>query len=186
MSKIGFTTSRSPTNKTRSFVHDIIKVVPQSQRVVRGSSKLIMCVTGMKNRGFDTAVVIHSVKGNPNFARIFDLKEKPKEIPYAVKIRGVTLSREYQQKQRSKKPAYAILISSLNNSEEEKVIRKMFGISKERVDSIKGKEYVTVYADYFDKEQKVIFVEFLDSYNQQVGPRLKMKIVPRKPEILEN
>ncbi|MHA1952764.1 MAG: hypothetical protein ACW96U_02330 [Candidatus Heimdallarchaeaceae archaeon] len=158
MSRIGFTTSRSPANKTRSFVHDIIGVVPQSERVVRGSSKLLMCITGMKNRGFETAIIIHSVKGNPNFMRIFDLKTEPQEIPYAVKIRGTTLSREYQEK----------------------------GITQENVEKIKGKEYVTVYADYIDEEQKIIFIEFLNSLNKQVGPRLKLRIIPREPEDLLN
>ncbi|MHA2307665.1 MAG: hypothetical protein ACXABJ_00070 [Candidatus Heimdallarchaeaceae archaeon] len=186
MSRIGFTTSRSPANKTRSFVHDIIGVVPQSERVVRGSSKLLMCITGMKNRGFETAIIIHSVKGNPNFMRIFDLKTEPQEIPYAVKIRGTTLSREYQEKQRNKKPAFALLISSLKNPEEENVIRRILGITQENVEKIKGKEYVTVYADYIDEEQKIIFIEFLNSLNKQVGPRLKLRIIPREPEDLLN
>ncbi|NPD87277.1 MAG: hypothetical protein HGN29_01050 [Asgard group archaeon] len=186
MSRIGFTTSRSPANKTRSFVHDIIGVVPKSERIVRGSSKLLMCVTGMKNRGFETAVIIHSVKGNPNFMRIFDLKTAPQEIPYAVKIRGITLSREYQQKHRNKKPAFAVLISSLKNIEEENIIKRIFGITEDNIESIKRKEYVTVYADYIDEEEKIIFIEFLNGLNKQVGPRLKMKVIPREPEDLLN
>jgi rRNA maturation protein Rpf1 len=184
MNRIGFTTSRSPANKTRSFVHDIIKVVPRSERIVRGSSKLIMCVTGMRNRGFETAIVIHSVKGNPNFMRIIDLKEDPQEIPFAVKIRGITLSRDYQKKQKNKKPAYSVLISSLRNPTEEEVIRRVFGITKEKIENVRGKEFVTVYADYLDEDEKIIFIEFLNSLNKQVGPRLKIKIIPREPENL--
>ena len=111
MSKIGYTTSRSPANKTRSFIHDILTVVPNSQRVVRGSSNLSFCIKSMKNKEFTTAVIINSVKGNPNFMRIFDLSSSPQEIPYAIKIRGLTLSREYQEKKRSKKPSNSILIS---------------------------------------------------------------------------
>jgi rRNA maturation protein Rpf1 len=145
-----------------------------------------MCVTGMKNRGFETAVVIHSVKGNPNFMRIFDLKEEPKEIPYAVKIRGLTLSREYQQKTRNRKPAFAVLISSLKNPEVEGIIRRILGITQENIENIKGKEYVTVYADYIDEEQKIIFIEFLNGFNKQVGPRLKIRVIPREPEDLMN
>ncbi len=186
MSRIGFTTSRSPANKTRSFVHDIIGVIPKSERIVRGSSKLLMCIAGMKNRGFETAVVIHSIKGNPNFMRIFDLKAEPKEFPYAVKIRGLTLSREYRQKQRNKKPAFALLISSLKKPEEERVIRQIFGVTQENIENLQDKEYVTLYADYIDKEQDIIFIEFLNKHNQQVGPRMKIRIVPREPEDLLN
>lgn len=184
MSRIGFTTSRSPAKKTRSFVYDIIGVVPKSERVVRGSSKLLMAITGMKNRGFETAVIIHSVKGNPNFMRIFDLKTELKELPYAIKIRGMTLSREYQQKQRNKKPVFAVLISSLKNPNEEDVIRRILGITQKDIETIRGKEYVTVYADYIDEEQNIIFIEFLNSHNQPVGPRLKIKVIPREPEDL--
>jgi len=179
MTKIGYTTSRSPANKTRSFIHDIIAVVPNSQRVVRGSSNLSFCINSMKNKGFTTAIIVNSVKGNPNFMRIFNLSSSPKEIPFAVKIRGLTLSREYQGKKRSKKPSNSILISSLNSSKEEDVLRKILGISKEKIENIQRKEYVTAYADYIEKDEGMIFIEFLDKNNAQVGPRIKLRIIPR-------
>ncbi len=179
MTKIGFTTSRSPANKTRSFIHDIVRVVPQSDRVVRGSSNLSFCINSMKNKGFTTGIFVNSVKGNPNFMRIFDLTSEPVEVPYAVKIRGVTLSREYQEKKRSKKPKLSILISSLNNPEEEEIIKRIFGIKKEQITNIRDKEYITVYADYLEKEEGIIFVEFLNKESEQVGPRIKLRIVSR-------
>lgn len=179
MTKIGYTTSRSPANKTRSFIHDIIAVVPNSQRVVRGSSNLSFCINSMKNKGFTTAIIVNSVKGNPNFMRIFDLSSIPKEIPFAVKIRGLTLSREYQGKKRSKKPSNSILISSLNNSKEEDILRKILGIGKEKIENIQKKEYVTAYADYIEKDEGMVFIEFLDKNNMQVGPRIKLRIIPR-------
>jgi rRNA maturation protein Rpf1 len=186
MRKIGFTTSRSPAKKTRSFVHDIIRVVPNAQRIVRGSSKLLLCLKGMQNRGFNTAVVIHSVKGNPNFLRIFDLEKEPIEIPYAIKIRGLTLSRDYQKKQSYRRISSSILISSLNNTEEEAIIKRVLGIAEENIEDLEEKNYVTVYVDYLDKDEGIIHVEFLDKNNSQIGPRVKMKIVPRKPEDLIN
>ena len=180
MNKIGFTTSRSPAKKTRSFVFDIIQVVPQSFRVVRGSSNLENCLNLMKNQSFSTAIIINSVKGNPNFIRIFDLSEKIKEIPFAIKIRGLTLSREYQKVKRKNKPIYSFLISSLNNLDEESVIKKFLGITNKKVDEIEEKEYVTAYADYIDKDEGLIFIEFLDGRNKQIGPRMKMKVITRQ------
>jgi len=180
MNKIGFTTSRSPAKKTRSFVLDILQVVPHSFRFVRGSSNLNYCLNSMKNQNFKTAIIINSVKGNPNFIRIFDLTENAKEIPFAIKIRGLTISREYQNEKRKSKPNYSFLISSLNNIDEEAVIRRFLGITNEKVDEIEEKEYVTTYADYIDKDEGLIFIEFLDRRNKQVGPRLKMKIVTRQ------
>ena len=180
MNKIGFTTSRSPAKKTRSFIFDIIQVVPQSFRVVRGSSNLENSLNSMKNQSFSTAIIINSVKGNPNFIRIFDLSENIKEIPFAIKLRGLTLSREYQNEKRISKPTYSFLISSLNNTDEESVIRKFLGITNRKIDEIEEKEYVTAYADYIDKDEGLIFIEFLDRRNKQVGPRMKMRIITRQ------
>ena len=182
MVKIGFTTSRSPVKKTRSFIRDIIRVVPSSYRIVRGSSKLLLTLTNMKNHGFSTALVIHSVKGNPNFIRIFDLESEILELPFAIKVRGLTLSREYRKEQGTSRPAFSILISSLNNSEEEQILKRIFGITERSINEIEDKEYVTIYADYLDKNEGLIFIEFLDSKNKQVGPRIKLKVIPREPE----
>ncbi len=180
MNKIGFTTSRSPAKKTRSFVFDIIQVVPKSFRVVRGSLNIENSLNSMKNQSFSTVVIINSVKGNPNFIRIFDLSDNIKEIPFAIKLRGLTLSREYQNKKRKNKPIYSFLISSLNNIDEESVIKKFLGITNKKIDEIEEKEYVTAYADYIDKDEGLIFIEFLDKRNRQVGPRMKMKIITRQ------
>ena len=180
MTKIGFTTSRSPTKKTRSFIHDIIGVVPQSSRIARGSATLVYTINSMKVKGFDTAIIIHSVKGNPNFIRIYDLTEEPRELPFAVKIRGLTLSREYTSKKNRKRPNYSILISSLSNSFENDVLRKVFQVTNIAIDKIKDENYVTLYADYLDKDEGLIFLEYLDNENRQVGPRMKIRIVSRE------
>jgi rRNA maturation protein Rpf1 len=179
MSKIGFTTSRSPTNKTRTFIHDMVSVVPNSSRIPRGSANEIFCLNSMKNQGFETALIINSVKGNPNFVRLFSLTDDIEELPYAIKIRGLTLSRDYQEKRRKRKPSFSILISTLENPTEEIILRKFLGISNESIEKFKDKEYVTVYADYIDKDEGIIFIEFLDKDNKQTGPRIKLRIVQR-------
>lgn len=183
MSKIGYTTSRDPSKKTRSFIHDIISVVPESKRVVRGSTSLKYGLTSMKNQGIETAVIINSVKGNPNFVRFFDLSEKIAELPYAIKVRGLTLFREYN-KERSKKsrPSFSIMISTLNNQKEEDILKRFLGVSATSIDEISKKNYVTVYADYIDEGEGIIFIEFLDKENSQVGPRMKLRIVDREVE----
>jgi len=183
MSKTGYTTSRDPSRKTRSFIHDIISVVPESKRIVRGSTSLKYGLSSMKNQGIETAVIINSVKGNPNFVRFFDLSNEITELPYAIKIRGVTLFREYNKEGRkSSRPSSSILISTLNNQKEEDILKKFLGISTKSIEDLKRKSYVTVYADYLDKDEGLIFVEFLDETNSQVGPRIKLRIVERKVE----
>ncbi len=184
MSKIGFTTSRSPTNKTRTFIHDMVSVVPNSSRIPRGSANEFFCLNSMKNQGYETAVIINSVKGNPNFVRFFSLIGEIEELSYAIKIRGLTLSRDYQEKRRRRKPAISILISTLENPIEEDVLRKFLGISNESIEKFRDKEYVTVYADYLDKDEGIIYIEFLDKNNKQTGPRIKLRIVKRN--VLDN
>ncbi len=182
MVKIGFTTSRSPAKKTRSFIHDIVSIVPQSSRVARGSATLVYTINAMKMKEYETAVIVHSVKGNPNFVRIYDLTDKPKELPFAIKIRGLTLSREYRKESTRSRPVYSILISSLEKSFENDILRKVFQITNIGINKIKGKNYVTLYADYLDRDEGIIFLEFLDNNNKQVGPRMKIRIVPREVE----
>ncbi len=182
MTKIGFTTSRSPANKTRSFIHDIVSIVPQSSRVARGSATMAYTINAMKMKGYENAVIVHSVKGNPNFMRIYDLTDEPKELPFAIKIRGLTLSREYRKENSRSRPVFSILISSLENSFENDILRKVFQITNIGIDKIKGKSYVTLYADYLDRDEGLIFLEFLDNKNKQVGPRMKIRIVPREVE----
>ena len=186
MSKIGYTTSRDPSKKTRSFIHDIISVVPDSKRVVRGSTSMVYGLTSMKNQGIKTAVIINSVKGNPNFVRFFDLSEEITELPYAIKIRGTTLFREYNKEGVKKsRPSSSILISTLNNQKEEEVLKRFLGISTKSIEELRQKNYVTVYADYLDKEEGLIFIEFLDKSNSQIGPRIKLRVVDREVEKLE-
>ncbi|MCE7743369.1 MAG: hypothetical protein GOP50_13035 [Candidatus Heimdallarchaeota archaeon] len=183
MSKIGYTTSRDPAKKTRSFIHDIIAVVPRSKRVVRGSASLKYGLTSMKNQGVETAIIVNSVKGNPNFVRFYDLSAKITELPYAIKIRGVTLFRDYNKENKKKtRPSFSIMISTLNNPKEEEILKKFLGISNASIEEIEKKNYVTVYADYLDKDEGIIFIEFLDKENSQVGPRIKLRIVDRKVE----
>ena len=179
MSKIGFTTSRSPTNKTRTFIHDMVSMVPNSSRIPRGSANETFCLTSMKNQGYETAIIVNSVKGNPNFVRLFSLTNEIEELPYAIKIRGLTLSRDYLEKRRQRKPAVSILISTIENPVEEEILRKFLGISNESIEKLKDKEYVTVYADYLDKDEGIIFIEFLDKNNKQTGPRIKLRIIKR-------
>ena len=183
MTDIGYTTSRDPSKKTRSFIHDMISIVPRSKRVVRGSTSLQYALTSMKNQKIKTAIIINSVKGNPNFVRFFDLTSEIKELPYAIKIRGITLFREYSRENNKKnRPSHSIMISSLNHPKEEEILRRFFGISNTTIEEIEKSEYVTVYVDYLDKNEGVIFVEFLDKENNQVGPRIKLRIVDRKVE----
>ncbi|MHA1516728.1 MAG: hypothetical protein ACTSPF_14455 [Candidatus Heimdallarchaeaceae archaeon] len=39
---------------------------------------------------------------------------------------------------------------------------------------------MTVYADYLDKDDGIIFLEFLDKNNKQTGPRIKLRIIERQ------
>ena len=72
------------------------------------------------------------------------------------------------------------MISTLNNPKEEEILKRFLSISNTSVEKIRNSQYVTVYTDYLDKEEGLIFIEFLDKENSQVGPRIKLRIVDRK------
>ncbi|MHA1686464.1 MAG: hypothetical protein ACTSYD_08680 [Candidatus Heimdallarchaeaceae archaeon] len=185
MVKIGISTSRSPAKKTRSFVRDFVFVIPNAVRFPRGTANIPYILSSMKSDGCGIGVIIHSVKGNPNFFRIFDLSSGIKEMPYAIKLYGYSLEREYSKKKVTKRrPAYAILISSIGNKEHEKLLKQIFNVSEISVKNLKNKPYVTVYIDYLYPEDDIIFVEFLNEENISTGPKLKLRIVPRRVENL--
>ncbi len=181
MRKIAFTTSRDPAKKTRSFIKDIITVIPNAIKVSRGTQNLTYTLNVMKTKQVSTAIVINSVKGNPNFWRIFDLsKNDPIELSYAIKLKGLTLSREYTKK-RALQPNFTIFISSLKDKEAESILKLIFNIREDvPLDKSKNQRYVTIYADYIDEDEKIIFIESLNSQNESVGPRMKLKIIKRR------
>lgn len=186
MVKVGITTARSPAKKTRSFLRDITFIIPHSKRYIRGTANIPYILNIMRSEGCKFGVIIHSVKGNPNFFRLFDISQEIKEIPYAIKLYGYTLEREYSRKRINKKrPAYAILISTITNKEHENLLKRIFNISEVSIEQIKDKPYVTVYADYIDPENEVIFVEFLNERNISIGPKLRFRIFPRNVEDVE-
>ena len=181
MTKVAFTTSRDPSNKTRTFLKDIISVIPGSKKFTRGTQNLSFTLTKLHSEGFEVAVVINSVKGNPNFWRVFNLSSSEyEEFPFAIKLRGLTLSRDYHAK-KIRQPSNLILISNIDISEE-RILRTIFNITEQNIDDLERNSHLTMYADYIDKDERIIFIEFLDSENNSVGPRMKIKIVSRKIE----
>ncbi len=181
MKRIGFTTSRKPSNKTRSFIHDIIGTLPRASRIARGTQSLSFTLKTMIEKKYDLAVVINSVKGNPNFIKLYDLTSvSPIELPYAIKVRGLTLSREIVETKRKRQPNVALMISSLNNSDEEEILKKLFNTEPVDITGLGDSSFVNVFLDYIEeKGEKFIHVEFTDKEDYMVGPRMKLKVIPR-------
>lgn len=181
MARIGFTTSRNPATKTRSFINDIVKVIPESMSVTRGSSNVDLTLNEMIHKDCKTAAIVNSVKGNPNFVRMFDLSTGvPKKLAYAIKIRGLTLSREIRTV-KTNQPQYSILISTLKNEFKENALKRFLNIKKHSIEKLEETNYITAYADYIEENgEEFIFVEFTNKKDRPVGPRMKLKVIPRE------
>lgn len=89
------TTSRRPSPRTRSFIKDLVSVVPGSVRVTRGHMSMEELAREAVIRGADRVVVVGERRGNPGIIRVYRV-EPGLRLRNTVSfiVRGVTLSRE--------------------------------------------------------------------------------------------
>ncbi len=89
--KILITTSREPSQRTRSFVKDLVSVIPGSERLTRGKAPLEDLIYEAEDREAERVVVVEERQGNPSRIIVYDLNGKP---IYTFILRGVSLARE--------------------------------------------------------------------------------------------
>ena len=89
--KVLITTSREPSQRTRSFVKDLVSVIPNSERVTRGKMSTEDLIYEAEDRDAERVVVVEEKQGNPSKLIVYDLSGKP---IYTFILRGVSLGRE--------------------------------------------------------------------------------------------
>ncbi|NOZ88772.1 MAG: Brix domain containing protein [Crenarchaeota archaeon] len=98
------TTSHRPTQRVRSFVKDLVSVLPRAVRLTRGKATLRDLYYEAMGLGVRRVVVVSTWKGNPGTIRVYEPLEPPgeglREI-LSLRLAGVKLSRERPEAQRS-------------------------------------------------------------------------------------
>ncbi|MEZ0393908.1 MAG: hypothetical protein ABWK00_02525 [Desulfurococcaceae archaeon] len=92
------TTSREPSQRTRSFARDLASILPRAFYVVRGKRSLNDLALAAFLGTADRAVVVNERRGNPSLITVYAasaLRGRPSlERRAALKLRGVKLARE--------------------------------------------------------------------------------------------
>ena len=99
------TTSREPGNRTRSFVNELVTILPVLVKVNRGKATLLDLYDISISKKARWLVIVYEKKGNPSMFKIFKPSIPRSELyeKYRVLLRGVTL---YREKARSKPSRY--------------------------------------------------------------------------------
>ena len=93
--KFMLTTSRNPSQRTRSFVRDLVRVIPWSFHFTRGSCSLKDLADEIENLGINRLLILHEKKGNPSLVKFYKLVDDQLiERDYRIRIKGVSLARE--------------------------------------------------------------------------------------------
>ncbi|MFW9922735.1 MAG: Brix domain-containing protein [Candidatus Thorarchaeota archaeon] len=96
--KFMLTTSRNPSQRTRSFTRDLVRVIPWSFHFTRGSCSLRDLADELDLLGINRLMVIHEKKGNPSLVKFFKLEDNLlSERDYRLRIKGVALARELKR-----------------------------------------------------------------------------------------
>ena len=157
------TTSRKPSQRTRSFCRDLERTLPTLKYIQRGKSSLTDIIN---EYGKHRILVLDEIKGNPSRFRLY----VDGLLKYQLLIRGVQLQREILGKK--------ITINALGSYSDNEYLNLFFG------DNVEGNEdYIKVcydgqkvyfeyegirYPPYFkirrilDSEGNLIFGDYLD------------------------
>ena len=99
------TTSREPSNRTRSFVNELVTILPVLVKVNRGKATLLDLYDISISKRAKWLIIVYEKKGNPSMLKIFkpDIPKSGLDEKYRILLRGVTL---YREKARSKPSTY--------------------------------------------------------------------------------
>lgn len=94
--RILYTTSREPSQRTRSFLKDMVSLSPYFIRQTRGKYTFDELVEIAHAEQARFLVVIGEKKGNPSIMRTYDLQSPENRAlhTYTIFLSGVTLARE--------------------------------------------------------------------------------------------
>lgn len=100
--KVVITTSRRPSRRTRSLVRDLAAVIDGAVRFTRGHESLKSLAAMARTYGIKSVVIVGERKGNPGLLAAYAISDKGLLPVAAIRIAGVTLSRELRSRSRPK------------------------------------------------------------------------------------
>jgi len=98
------TTSHRPSQRVRSFVKDLVSVLPNAVKLTRGKATLEELYYEAVARGAKRVIIVNVWKGNPGSLRVYEPLEPPDTrlgLIARIVMKGVKLSRETPGAQRA-------------------------------------------------------------------------------------
>ncbi len=92
--KILITTAYSPSPRTRTFVKDLVSVIPGSEKLSRGKLSLDLLGAVAADQEADKVIIVKEYHGNPSSLEVYRVEEAELVKEGEIKLRGVTLSSE--------------------------------------------------------------------------------------------
>ncbi|RJS84497.1 hypothetical protein CW702_02410 [Candidatus Bathyarchaeota archaeon] len=174
--KILLTTSRRPTRRIRTFLHDLNAVIPGSFRVNRGKASVDDLADEAAWRGISKVIIVDRWKGGPGRIRLFQLTEtKLKEVPPRIYIRGIKLQREFGTKERPKINLLAARQPSFKGHDAERFVRSLSEFLE--VPLLSPHETLEQGAEMrltLNEEDQITLTFYLFPKGREVGPRIRV------------
>ena len=175
-SKVLITTSRRPSPRTRSFIKDLVSLIPGAMKINRGHLTMEELTLLALSKGCDRLVVVGERRGNPSIMRIYDVQQGGvyKNI-VSVKVLGVALSREIKRSLPPRQPK-DLYVKVENDEVADFAEALMKGLHlKVYVNSIKMTQGTLLGVLRRDKRGgDSAILEFMNQKNEYVGPRIKL------------
>ncbi len=185
--KTVFTTSREPSQRTRSFLKDFVTLSPHFVRITRGKYTFQEIVELARLEKARFLAVIGEMRGNPSIIRLYDIdpvNNNPSHI-YTVFLKGITLSREAGNSKPSKNEGTYILAPYPDDEQDRLLTIFFIELFKAKpLDGIPPKNSLVIrIRPYWLGEKKVHVIDFYEgSPRKLVGPIIRIWGIKRVGE----
>ncbi len=88
------TTAYSPSNRTRSFVKDLVSILPDSKSLSRGKMSMDLLGAIATEEGANKVIIVKERNGNPESIEVYKVEEAELKPLGIIKLKGITLARE--------------------------------------------------------------------------------------------
>ncbi len=88
------TTAYSPSNRTRSFVKDLVSILSDSKSLSRGKLNMDLLGAVATEEGADKVIIVKEKNGNPESLEVYKVEEAELKPLGVIKLKGITLARE--------------------------------------------------------------------------------------------
>ena len=165
------TTSRRPSPRVRSFVKDLVLVIPGAVRLTRGHLSMRDLAVEAQLVGADRVVVVGEKRGNPGIIRVYKVSGDSLVNIVSFIVKGVALSRETGAGQPSKGTPLRLVVDTDGSPVADEFADAFVVAFHARV--FEDPRPGDVLARITGLDERTVRVEFYQS-DRRVGPRLKL------------